>query len=95
MTRAEDRIRCDGLGCRETHPIDHECLGEPSFELGKWLGWVYLDLNRPDLVPRTLRFCSVDCMIDWAEHATRRSHLTPQRHPLDDLLASTDRKSVV
>lgn len=89
MSRAEDRIRCDGFGCTESHPIDHPTVGKDGFGLGRWVGWVYLDLNRTDLFDRPLRFCTIACMTDWCEFATRRSHLTPQRHPFDDLLART------
>jgi hypothetical protein len=60
-------IRCDAMWCEESHPIDHECIGEPSFATGRWLGWVYLDLNRPDLFERELRFCSVRCAQWWLD----------------------------
>lgn len=56
---------CDTFGCDEWHPIDHDMLGEPSFEFGRWLGWLYLDANRPDMFPRVFRFCSVSCMEHW------------------------------
>lgn len=89
-TRTAERsgiIRCDTFGCNETHPIDHEALGEPSFGTGRWLGWVYLDLNRPDLFERQLRFCSVNCCRWWLEReiVTRG---TEQISPLDKALRS-------
>lgn len=87
--RVEERIQCDAIGCTESHPVDHDCLGEPGFAVGRWLGWVYLDLNRPDLCWRPLRFCSIECMIDYGEMTTRRSQLTPRRYKLDDLLQDT------
>lgn len=63
----EGRIKCDGFGCPETHPLEHEALGEPSFGTGRWLGWLYVDLNRPDLFPRELRFCCTGCCVDWMQ----------------------------
>lgn len=74
-------LRCDALGCNETHPLDHEMLGEPSFGTGRWLGWVYLDLNRPDLFPRELRFCSVRCCQWWLD----REVVTRLHEPLSPL----------
>lgn len=68
-------VRCDAFGCRERHPLNHKEIGKPGFALGKWLGWVYLDINRPDLIDRPLRFCSVLCLEHWlrmnAEHERR------------------------
>lgn len=64
------RVRCDAAGvggCEETHPLEHELLGDPSFGTGRWLGWVYLDINRPDLLDRELRFCSVGCCTWWLD----------------------------
>ena len=60
----EGRVHCDGLGCDETYPVDHEYVGRTGFTDGKWLGWLYLDINRPDLIDRPLAFCRVDCL-DW------------------------------
>jgi hypothetical protein len=50
-----DMIHCDAFGCTETHPIEHEAMTEPGFRFGKWLGWLYLDINRPDLMDRQQR----------------------------------------
>lgn len=58
-------LRCDNYGCNETHPLDHDCLGEPSFGTGRWLGWIYVDMNRPDLFERELRFCGTSCLEGW------------------------------
>lgn len=74
-------ITCDAMGCDESHPIDHPDLGEECFGTGRWLGWVYLDLNRPDLLPRPLRFCSVACCVWWLE----RESITNGRRPLSPL----------
>lgn len=78
----DDVIHCDALGCRETHPVRHEDLGKPGFGIGRWLGWLYLDLNRPDLRDRPLRFCSTWCLRSWLilieENATPPSS-TPRR----------------
>lgn len=74
-------LRCDAYGCEEKHPIDHEALGQESYETGRWLGWVYLDLNRPDLFPRPLRFCSVRCCQWWLE----REIITRMGEPLSPL----------
>lgn len=60
-------LRCDNIGCNETHPIDHEDLGQPEFEFGRWMGWMYLDLNREDLFGRAFRFCSTLCLADWLD----------------------------
>jgi hypothetical protein len=65
---AEDGVvRCDAWSCRESHPLEHDDLGEPSFGTGRWLGWLYVDLNRTDLLDRPLRFCSVSCCVWWME----------------------------
>ena len=60
-------LHCDGFGCGETHPLQHDHLGEMSFGTGRWLGWLYLDLNRLDLWDREMRFCSVACLQHWLE----------------------------
>lgn len=89
-------VRCDGLGCRESHPLDHEALGEECFGTGRWCGWLYLDLNRPDLYSDVMRFCSVACCMWWLEKQTmnqqyerRRNDLTPLdralRRPNDEV----------
>lgn len=65
-----ERLNCDSLGCVESHPLDHELVGQPSFGTGRWLGWVYLDLNQPLLFQRPLRFCSVFCCARWLEMAS-------------------------
>lgn len=65
VNRDSEVICCDALGCRETHPVRHEALGRPGFGIGRWLGWVYLDLNRPDLRADPLRFCSTWCLRWW------------------------------
>ena len=62
-TEGQD-VRCDGLGCAETYPRFHTETG-PGFDDGKWLGWVYLDLNRRDLTTRPLRFCGMRCLTWW------------------------------
>jgi hypothetical protein len=76
-------ITCDAFGCIEAHPYKHECLGEPRFELGKWPGWVYLDLNRPDIMDRTLRFCGLRCMLHWMLMNSQTSN------PVDPLIDQT------
>lgn len=58
-------LRCDNLGCNEMYPLEHEDLGTPGFGTGRWLGWLYLDMNREDLFERDFRFCSTWCVIDW------------------------------
>jgi hypothetical protein len=63
------KFHCDAFGCDETHPLEHDMLGEPGFGTGRWLGWLYLDLNRNDLFPRELRFCSVECASWWLDTA--------------------------
>lgn len=83
-------IRCDALGCRETHPILHENVGEPGYELGRWLGWVYLNLNNENLVDRELRFCSAHCCLWWLE----REIVRPQLTELDKALRSRDELAV-
>lgn len=85
MTDAEKKLYCDAYGCEECHPIDHEALGEPSFGTGRWLGWVYLDLNRPDLFPRELRFCSVRCCEWWLQREVI-TRLNEPLSPLDEAL---------
>lgn len=60
-------IRCDALGCEESHPLDHPNIGDVGFDFGRWLGWIYVDLNRPDLFERQLRFCSIACAVWWLE----------------------------
>ena len=60
-------LHCDAFACKETHPLQHEHLGAESFGTGRWLGWLYLDLNRPDLWDREMRFCSVACLQHWLE----------------------------
>lgn len=92
--RARDRhadkngvIRCDTFGCNESHPIDHEMLGEESFATGRWLGWIYLDLNRPDLFHRPLRFCSVRCAQWWLDRESVTRAQAPLS-PLDEALRS-------
>ena len=66
------QVRCDALGCTETHPLDHEGLGEDSFGTGRWIGWIYLDLNRPDLWTRPMHFCCVQCCAWWLERQAER-----------------------
>jgi hypothetical protein len=85
----EGQVRCDALGCTETHPLEHEALGEPSFGTGRWLGWVYLDLNRPDLFGRPLRFCSVSCCQWWLEREVITRGNRPLS-PLDEALRAPD-----
>lgn len=71
-------LKCDGFGCDERHPLEHECLGEPSFGTGRWLGWIYVDFNRPDLWDREFRFCSVVCLEHWLERESiSRARRTP------------------
>lgn len=70
-------IRCDAFGCDETHPIDHDCVGQPGFALGKWCGWFYLDINRPDIINRTLRFCSFGCLKHWLHNNAVDPHAKP------------------
>jgi hypothetical protein len=67
-------IRCDAFGCDESHPLEHDAVGELGFDFGKWIGWIYIDLNRPDLFERPLRFCSCSCAQWWLERevVTRR-----------------------
>lgn len=68
----DGHVRCDMFGCYEWHPLDHESLGDESFGTGRWLGWLYLDLNRPDLYNRPMRFCSVQCCALWLERQAER-----------------------
>ncbi len=75
-------IRCDALWCDESHPLDHDWLGRPSFETGRWLGWVYLDVNRPDLIDRPLRFCCGECLVWWIDNQTM---LRPKRRQPSDM----------
>lgn len=63
-------VRCDGLGCDETHPEHHDAEGEPGFIGGRWQGWLYLDINRADLIGRPLRFCRVSCLDWWIHQST-------------------------
>lgn len=63
--KRKGRIACDAMGCDETYPLDHECVTEPGFRFGKWLGWLYLDINRPDLFTDQLAFCSPGCLTWW------------------------------
>lgn len=95
-TRSNDRVverdgivRCDAFGCEETHPLDHESLGEECFGTGRWLGWVYLDLNRPDLFERVFRFCCVRHALYWMERecVSMRS-IVQDPTPLDRALRS-------
>lgn len=60
----EELITCDNATCEESYPRFHEERG-PGFDNGKWLGWFYLDLNRPDLHNGPLRFCGFHCLIWW------------------------------
>lgn len=95
-------LRCDAFGCIERHPLDHDDIGDVCFGNGRWLGWVYLDLNRPDLWERPVRFCSVGCLQWWLdrESITRRvpepRTLTPLdrvlRAPLDEVAMQMLRK---
>lgn len=62
---AKKKIKCDAFGCEESFPLEHEALGETGFALGKWLGWVFVDFNRPDLFDRQMRFCSLLCLLSW------------------------------
>lgn len=78
LPEAVEWLRCDAGGCGEMHPRVHECLGEPSFGENRWLGWVYLDLNRPDLAHRELRFCGIKCLDWWIAFQLQR------RGPRDD-----------
>lgn len=78
-----DLIRCDNYGCDETYPLHHENEGDPGFEDGKWLGWFYLDLNRPDLIARGLRFCDIRCLRWWLD-ATTQANKSPQRPGIYD-----------
>lgn len=81
--RAAERgiIRCDALGCPEEHPLEHDELGEVGFDFGRWLGWIYIDLNRPDLFERQLRFCSISCACWWLQ----REVIGRGRRPLSPL----------
>lgn len=83
-------LRCDALGCNESHPIEHEMLGEESFGTGRWMGWLYLDLNRPDLFDREFRFCQVSCALWWLESNTshRYEKVREPLGPLDRALRS-------
>lgn len=85
LVKNDTYIRCDGFGCVETHPIDHELLGEPCFGTGRWIGWIYVDLNRPDLWDRELRFCGVRCLQWWLDKEIITWGRAP-RTPLDDAL---------
>ncbi len=86
------KIVCDGIGCPEAHPIEHDCLGEPSFGVGRWLGWLYVDMNRPDLYPDTLRFCGVGCLEDWLWRQRRNPRPAPTA--LDVALRGGDQLAV-
>lgn len=77
MTRAQDRVYCDGFGCGESYPKVHEDEGKPGFQSGKWLNWVYLDINRPDLAAAPLKFCDLYCLDGWM-----RSQPSYMRMPL-------------
>lgn len=82
MPNAEDiRLQCDGPLCDERHPLVHEGLGDISFGVGRWLGWLYLDLNRPDIFPRELRFCGRFCLGRWLDRET----VTGSKHKLTAL----------
>ena len=86
------RFTCDAFGCDESFPLEHEDLGQPCFGTGRFLGWIFIDLNRPDLFPRDLRFCGVRCAEHWlhwrAREGTQRP-LTPLdkalRNPVDEM----------
>jgi hypothetical protein len=67
---SEERILCDALGCDETYPVHHDSETEDGFLFGRWPGWVYLDINRNDLIERPLRFCGVRCLLWWCERET-------------------------
>jgi hypothetical protein len=71
-----DRIRCDAFGCIESHPAIHDEMDEQGFEPGYWLGWLYLDLNRPDLSWRPLRFCGTSCLMHWVQMHRERPQVT-------------------
>lgn len=85
MLKDDGWIRCDAFGCDERHPLEHEDLGEECFGTGRWLGWIYVDLNRPDLFPRDLRFCSVQCAQWWFDREVITRHTQPLS-PLDEAL---------
>lgn len=89
------RVRCDALGCIETHPVEHEFEGQPGFTRGRWAGWVYLDINDPHLSMRPLRFCSYWCLRYWLEdieHAQRQRARYKNADPpsLDDDVVRPD-----
>jgi hypothetical protein len=80
-------LRCDAFGCDEIHPLEHECLGDPGYGTGRWLGWLYLDLNRPDLFPVVLRFCSTFCLYHWiAQHESSGFGYRKKPTKLDEAL---------
>lgn len=72
-----------GQGIADPELLDHEMLGEPSFGTGRWLGWIYIDLNRPDLYgdDHVVRLCSVTCALWWLE----RECVKPRRVVAEDL----------
>lgn len=70
LTLASGAVRCDATGCPESHPRHHADEGKSGFVDGRWPGWLYLDINRTDVVDRLLGFCSVWCLRWWLEHAT-------------------------
>lgn len=79
----EARITCDAFGCGESHPVDFPERGEPGFEPGRWLGWLYLDLNLPHMFERELRFCDVACLVHWCDMYRFKQ---VREFPLDKLL---------
>ena len=77
-----EKIKCDAFGCNESHPLEHDAIGEPYFGIGKWLGWMYLDINRPDMFDRPLRFCSVACLLFWiGQNSKTESRIGPIEYP--------------
>jgi hypothetical protein len=76
MTIRGSNIHCDAFGCGETFPLVHEYLGTPCFTPGRFLGWIFLDINRPDLIDRELAFCGIRCC-EWWLFAKRRGLVDP------------------
>lgn len=70
MSEDEEVIHCDAFGCEETYPVHHPQEIEEGFRFGKWLGWVYLDINRPDIIDRPFRFHDALCLRWWIERET-------------------------
>lgn len=82
--KSADRVYCDNFGCDESYPKSHPDERHPGFVGGRWLGWFYLDINRPDLTDRELRFCDIRCLTWWLETTKTAGASVRNRHVYDE-----------